>query len=536
MLKLIKKHLDSKLIKLSLALSLIYLLLFNSVIFIHKFRYYNVTFVKAILELSKDFIYVYFSCFIIFFGLTIQRLVFIIGTIFLFITGSIASYYLYLFKISPSQQMITSFFATNFSEVYEITSLKLIIWIIFSLSIAIYTMKHFSVLDSKLFITKLISAICLFIAINNVLSPQFKMLQGYFPIQYLHNTYLFLSKDNKKNNKKSNKKTPVREDVNKKFSFISNADSDVIAVLVIGESARFDHFGINNYDRDTTPHLSTVKNLFAFKAQSSSNHTIISVPSLLSRYPASELDESLEETSFLSIFTTLGFNTSWIGTQTLIGYLKTKAQTTIYDEVNFVLLPGGSLLLKMGDYDEKMLPYIENILSRPSKQLLVLHTLGSHWDYSARHPKEFQKFLPSCSVTAHQDQTDCDQEGLINKYDNSILYTDFFLYNVISLLKDKNSFLIYVSDHAESLGEDGYYGHGGPMIKEQTTVPFIVWVSDEFKAKHPELVNSIASHVGNEISHDYVFHSMLDCAGINSKAIDHNLSLCSQKAPIIGLQ
>lgn len=83
-------------------------------------------------------------------------------------------------------------------------------------------------------------------------------------------------------------------------------------------------------------------------------------------------------------------------------------------------------------------------------------------------------------------------------------------------------------DHGESLGEGGYYGHGGPLIKEQTTIPFVVWVSDKFKNRHPNLVQSIAKHLGKEIYHDYVFHSILDCAGISSEAIDKNLSLCGK--------
>lgn len=103
------------------------------------------------------------------------------------------------------------------------------------------------------------------------------------------------------------------------------------------------------------------------------------------------------------------------------------------------------------------------------------------------------------------------------------------MHNVINLLKDKNSFFIYISDHGESLGEDGYYGHGGPLLDQQITVPFIAWVSDKFKSKHPKLVASIENHVNSEISHDYVFHSILDCLNIGSEIIDKDLSLCGKQ-------
>ncbi|XVN43592.1 MAG: sulfatase-like hydrolase/transferase [Candidatus Rickettsia vulgarisii] len=520
--KLLAKHLDHKLIKISLVIALIYFALFNSIVFVHKFGYYKATALKAILELSKDTIYIYGFTVIIFLGLTINRLIFVIGTIFLFITGAIASYYLLYFKISPSKEVMGSFFSTHFNELYELTSVKLVVWLAFSLFACVYSIKHFSFANSKLFAAKLLSATCLLITVNNIITPQFKVLSNYFPIQYLHNSYLYLSK---------NKIRTVRqENINEKFSFIDKSDENITVVLVIGESARFDHFGINGYHRDTTPSLSSMDNLFSFKAQSASNHTYLSVPSLMSRYAGKDLDKSLEETSVLSVFTKLGFNTNWIGTQTLLKYLKSKKPMTIYDEVNFAMLPGGSTLLKMNDLDEKMLPYISDLLnSNNGKQVVVIHTSGSHWNYSSRYPEEFQKFSPGCNAAMKADSSSCGVEGLVNNYDNSILYTDFFLSNVVELLKkDRNAFLIYVSDHGESLGEEGYYGHGGPLIKEQTTIPFIVWVSDKFKNRHPDAVASIEKHLGKEINHDYVFHSMLDCTGINSEAIDRNLSLCGK--------
>ncbi len=440
MSELIQKHIDSKLIKLSLVFALIYFIFFNSVVSCYKFSYYKVTFLKAILELSKEFIYIYFTCFIIFFGLTIHRLVFIIGTIFLFITGAVASYYLYFFKISPTKEMMGSFFSTDLNELYEIVSIRLIIWLVFSLFSCVYTMKHFATLNSKLFVTKLLSAICLLIAVNNIITPQFKVLDSYFPIQYLHNTYLYFSNNSNKNS--------MREDISKKFSFTDQSDQNIIAILVIGEAARFDHFGINGYSRDTTPYLGNIENLFSFKAQSSSNHTCISVPSLMSRHPASDLDKITEDTSFISIFTSLGFNTNWIGTQNLRQSLKRKNPSTIYDEVQFSIIPGGSALLRMHDHDEKMLPYIKNILNSTTKGLLVIHTSGSHWQYSARYPQEFEKFTPKCNSTIMVDQSTCDLEELVNDYDNTILYTDFFLYNMIDLLKNSNAILMYVSDHA----------------------------------------------------------------------------------------
>ncbi len=525
LLKFIRKHLDIDLLRISLVFAFIYTLLFNSAVIIHRFEYYNISVWRAVLELGKDSIYIYLSLFILFLGLTIHRLVFVIGALFLFVTGAIASYYLYLFKISPTKEVMEAFFCSDVNEIYELVSAKLVIWLIFSLFVCVYTIRHFNIQNAKLLVTKLLSAICLLLTINSVIAPHYKVLNNYFPIQYLHNSFLFFS---------NGLNPSSRIDIHQQFAFADNSPEDLIAVLVIGESARFDHFGINGYERNTTPRLKDISNLFSFQAQSCSNVTHISVPCLLSRHSSSNFINVMKERSFLSILTHLGFNTSWIGTQSLTKYLKTLSNTTIYDDVDFVMIPGGSTLLKMNDHDGLMLPYIDNIVNKnpkPGKQFLVIHTSGSHWNYTSRYPKKFNHFTPDCNYVGNvdfrkADPSSCSPEGLINTYDNSILYTDFFLSHLIDLLKDKTAFLIYVSDHGESLGERGRYCHGGISTPEQTTIPFIVWASDKLHVARPGAVRAIQSHAGKEINHDYVFHTVFDCLGISSEIIDKKLSLC----------
>ena len=144
MIKFIQKQLDVALVRTALIFALIYCLMFNTSVVLHKYEYYQVSFVSAIFELLKQFIYTYITVFIFFFGFAIHRLIFIIGSIFLFFTGAIASYYLFYLGIAPTEKMMPAIYGTEVSEVSELISMRIIIWIIFSLSICIFGIKHFN--------------------------------------------------------------------------------------------------------------------------------------------------------------------------------------------------------------------------------------------------------------------------------------------------------------------------------------------------------------------------------------------------------
>ena len=174
-----------------------------------------------------------------------------------------------------------------------------------------------------------LSAVCLLIIVVNIINPKFTFLKSYFPMQYLH--------------------------------------KDVVGVLVIGESARYSNFAINGYERNTTPNLSKVDNLASFKAHACANTTYLSVPCMLSRYGEKDFNLIDTETSMLSILNRLGFDTVWMGTQSITKYYKNKPGGSFCDEVNFHMIPGGSLVFLTNRHDGQMLPHLEKNLESNSK-------------------------------------------------------------------------------------------------------------------------------------------------------------------------
>ena len=384
MIKSIQKQLDVSLVSTALTFALIYCLMFNTSVVLYKYEYYQVSFVSAVFELLKQFIYTYIATFIFFFGLAIHCLIFIIGSIFLFFTGAIASYYLFYLGVAPTEKMMPAIYGTEISEISELISTRVIIWIIFSLSICIFGIKHFNPQTTKSFFSRMLTALCLFVAINNIISPQFKILKSYFPLQYLHNSYVYFFGN----------KDHVRQDISKKFSFqIINTKEDIAGVLVIGESARYSNFGINGYERDTTPNLKKINNLYSFEGRSCDNTTHLSIACLFSRHSEQNIDKVKSETGFLSVLTALSYDTTWISTQSISGYYE--STSTLYDEVKFSIIPGGSLLYSMNSHDGLMLPYIEKLLEKQGRQFITVQLSGSHWNYASRYPEEFTKFNPT---------------------------------------------------------------------------------------------------------------------------------------------
>ena len=162
----------------------------------------------------------------------------------------------------------------------------------------------------------------------------------------------------------------------------------------------------------------------------------------------------------------------------------------------------------------------EQILaSKKNKILIVLHTSMSHGPtYSKKYPPQFETFKPVCNSV---ELGNCSHTELINAYDNTIIYTDYFLSQVIENLKqlsEYNSAMIFVSDHGESLGEKNLYMHGLPLSiapKEQYEIPFIVWLSDSSKQLKPNKV----------LSQHHVFHSVLNFLGIQSPIYDEQMNI-----------
>jgi lipid A ethanolaminephosphotransferase len=239
-------------------------------------------------------------------------------------------------------------------------------------------------------------------------------------------------------------------------------------------------------------------------------------------------DKANKQSNVLDILSHAGVKTIWIDNNS-----SCKGVCSRIEQKNIRQNPDNtSIYYSDGEYyDEKLLddmqPYIENT---QVDTLIVLHTLGSHGPaYHRRFPEKFAKFTPYCTSSTPQT---CSDLEVSNAYDNTILYTDYILSQLIQYLKQHDqqyeSFLVYASDHGESLGENGVYLHGLPYFiapEAQTHVPLIAWFSDSFTASHVIDLNYLQSQADQPYSHDNLSHSLLSLFNVKTALYQSELDL-----------
>ena len=287
-----------------------------------------------------------------------------------------------------------------------------------------------------------------------------------------------------------------------------------IYVWVVGESSRPQNWSLFGYARDTTPRLRTMPGIVALPDMlTTAPHTSVAVPSMLSLRPITDWPSIVAEKSVVQAFNEAGFKTYWLSAQAvdswagLIPEIAAEAKRRRYFDAA---------------YDGAMLGELRTIVANAApgeKLLIVLHTKGSHFEYARRYPPEFARFRDGDATRRGQ---------LVDAYDNSILYTDWFLSEVIASVKQPKvrSALLYASDHGENLLDDDrqLFGHALGTRYDLPTAA-LVWVSDELAHGRPQQVQALKANASARLSLSNLPHSMLDLAGIATSELDLRQSI-----------
>ncbi len=299
-----------------------------------------------------------------------------------------------------------------------------------------------------------------------------------------------------------------------------------IVFMIVGEAARADHFSLNGYKRETNPKLKEEELINFSKMYSCGTSTAYSVPCMFSIYTRS--DYSYQKAKY---------------TENVLDVLKHTGKVAILWRDNNSDSKGVASRVPHEDYklpknnpvcdtecrDIGMLVGLDQFIERNRDKniLIVLHQMGNHGPaYYKRYTKEFEKFKPVCRTNQLEQ---CSKESIANAYDNALLYTDNFLDSAINLAKrydNADTAVFYMSDHGESLGENGIYLHGLPYFiapDAQKHIGSFLWLNDNFKQDLN--ISKIISKKSKELSHDYLFHTLLGLFGVKTKVYDPSLDI-----------
>lgn len=320
-----------------------------------------------------------------------------------------------------------------------------------------------------------------------------------------------------------------------------------LLVLVVGETARSGNFSINGYDKNTTPNLSQLQKnsdntgvLTSFRnTWACGTSTATALPCMFSHLGKTAYEDSQDNLeNLVDVLQRAGFAVIWLENQS-----GCKGVCDRVPSVSTGKLKDPKYCSTGECFDEIMLDQLterlaEFPISRLEKGIVVImHQMGSHGPaYYKRVPDSFKKFQPECATNTLQD---CTRTQVVNAYDNTLLYTDYFLNAVVKFLKDKEEHIqaamIYVADHGESLGENNIYLHGLPYAiapDVQKRVPWISWLSNDFLQRNgikPECLNQ---QKDKRLSHDNYFHSVLGLLDIKTSVYRPELDVyasCSSK-------
>ena len=457
----------------------------------------------------------------------------------LLLTASVVSYFMDSYGVVIDKTMLQNMVETDVAEVNDLLSIKLVLYFIgLGLLPALLVLRlplHYHTRWSE-FKRSAASAALSLVVLVGVALPFYADYASFFrnnhhirllitPTNSIYAAYKYLAA----RDSEPEAIHPIGLDATQRRTAGKEGKKSLL-VLVVGETARAQNFSLNGYARQTNPLLSKDGVINFVNARSCGTSTAVSVPCMFSRLGHEDYNDAAakHEENLLDVLHHAGIEVLWRDNNSGCKGLCDRVRG---ERVN--LFSSAKYCTDDHCFDEVLLNGLDNYLQQLSNDaLIVLHEQGSHGPaYYKRYPESFEAFTPVCRSNQLQN---CSSRAITNTYDNTILYTDYFLHRVILFLKqhsnEYNTAMLYASDHGESLGENNIYLHGMPYFmapEEQTRIPFLLWMSQDFARAKDINPACLANHSGAPVSHDNLFHSILGLYDIQTQLHNKELDIFS---------
>ena len=519
----------------------LFLVIFDNYIFfantldIYTFEISNLGFILSLILVLSLFLIFLFT---IITSKKIIKLVLIVSILI----SSISSYFMNNYHIIIDTDMIRNIMQTNIEESFDLFSVKLLIYfLVLGLipSVIVYNVKIISTtIKDELLLKLKIIIICILIILSNIFVFS-KFYTSFFrehkSLRFFTNPTYWIYSIGKYMGSSINNKVITLKPLGLKAR-VEDDDSEEevseLIILVVGEAARADHFSLNGYEKETNPLLAKEDIVNFSNMYSCGTSTAVSVPCMFSVLGKSDYsyNKAASTENVLDVLShTDNVNILWRDNNS---DSKGVALRVTYENYR---IPKNNTICDDGECrDEGMLVGLDEYVQKHKGEdiLIVLHQMGNHGPaYYKRYPKKFEKFTPACKTNQLEK---CSKEEISNAYDNAILYTDYFLSKTINFLKKydntHSTSMIYISDHGESLGENGVYLHGLPYFmapESQTHVSSFIWFGNHMKEEID--LEKLEEKKDNKYTQDNLFHILLGIFEVEDDSYKKELDFLEYK-------
>ncbi|MBR5062200.1 MAG: phosphoethanolamine transferase [Prevotella sp.] len=310
-----------------------------------------------------------------------------------------------------------------------------------------------------------------------------------------------------------------------------------VIVLVIGESFNRHHSQLYGYTLNTSPWLSKEEHLIVFKnAISPTNVTHLAMKFLFTLKSCDKEVDTCQYVLMPVVFKKAHYQVAYFDNQ----YTRSEGGIMDYG-CGYFLNPKKINMScfdyrndKTFDYDGDFINYYKSRFYFDNKSLNIIHLMGQHLPAKMRYPNGYEKFTSSDILRNDLDEK---QKSLIAEYDNATLYNDYVVHQIINSFRQTDAVIIYLSDHGENIYDGKTHTLGRTFDKSNETeaieniyhIPFVVWCSDTFVAKHPEKYESLKLSSDKTFCSDDIPFLLFDIASIDMNFNNETRSVIGDK-------
>lgn len=437
------------------------------------------------------------------------------------------------FNIPLEKEALYSIFQSNTEESFEFlisfVPISAILFVIFTFVFIFYiswwhrNSKTKNMDFSTIFILIITTSIISISYIDNMKLPNF--IEQHYKT-YVNELQLFKDLQNKR-------------DIDSSSIDASKENIGETYVFIIGESLNKRHMSAYGYPRNTTPLLnSLIKNDEILKFENTYSNHVLTMSTLslaLTEASIGSNKKYFDSASIVDIFKKADFETIWLTNQNLLGAWDNLV-SIIANSADQTIGINNSIgtTTRTQNYDGDLIPHLNKILENKTSKnkAIFIHLMGSHLAYCQRFPNEYKLYNDEIDMKTFGKNifSKKDAKNFINCYDNSVLYNDFVLTQVIESLKKQEGVnaLVYMPDHSEEVFK--MFAHDpGKFTYNMTQIPFIMWFSQNYKDIYQDRFNTLKANINTLFSNDKFYDTAIGLSGIKTSLYKEQFDLSSNK-------